>query len=772
MGKRFTKIICAVTASTFILGAVAAAGCSEFYNSPKLDGDYTYQGKAGSNGGFAVEAGKYVYYINGIGDGTALNDFGKPVKGAVYRISKDNLKDRKYSDVQKVVPSIAYSTDYSAGIFIYGDRIYYGTPSTAKNSEGVVQNSYLDMKSSKLDGTETKKDAYVSFPSASYEYRFVEDGEGENKTVYLLYVATDEKLYEESTGVTNLHSYNTVTGEDTLLAYNVSGVTFDGEDKTNPRVYYTMNVYDYTGSSNTAYGYNQLYTVTARATEDKFADVDKSTIDGWNEDEDEGEVDRYINCGDLVLDGIGYTDYLSNGKQLSLTPFNTGERNENVTNDLSYTYTVKQYVDGKVYYTRTTSLNSSAHLFALADLKDGEKPAPVANNPEADAKILLDGSAAGGYKFVEVDGKSAVLSAESSGGITINYFDEDGKLGDEADDRKPVEGETNTYYPVVKDGSATILHVDTENHYLYYSVSDSNYSVYRVDYTGTPKDYNAANLDSVDNEGYKAVQILDLKASSGWYMPEFIGNYIFFASSTADMSALNYIMVFDLHKYGSTDLMTNADLSDLNDRYEGIEENIKEVFGDTDKYPVKTYANLQNALRYAFYNGDRDYLIKYAEELKEGLEEDADPVYSDETLAEYENFRNATGDVWGEYGGDNYRTVNGNKVYANSRDYYYSLLGEMSEEDNEAYAEGLQTTYLVAKAEEEPEKGWYEGLSTVEKVFFVIGMCLIGALVIGGGVWLTLYLVRRNKKQPEERRRRIKVDTTDDKSVDVYADNE
>ena len=73
-------------------------------------------------------------------------------------------------------------------------------------------------------------------------------------------MATDEKLYEEETGVKNLHSYNTATGEDTLLAYNVADVVFDSEDKTNARVYYTMSVYDYSQTSNTAYGYNQLYT--------------------------------------------------------------------------------------------------------------------------------------------------------------------------------------------------------------------------------------------------------------------------------------------------------------------------------------------------------------------------------------------------------------------------------------------------------------------------------------------------------------------------------
>ncbi len=761
MSKRFTKIICALTASTFIIGAVAVAGCSDYYSAPKLDGDYS--GEVASNGGFAVAKGNYVYYINGVEDGTALNDFGTPVKGAIYRVAKDNLEKRNYSEVERVVPSIAYSSNYNGGIFIYGDRIYYGTPSTAKNSDGVVQNSYLDMKSTKLDGTETLKNAYVSFPSAAYEYRFVEDGEGENKTVYLLYVATDEKLYEEETGVKNLHSYNTATGEDTLLAYNVADVVFDSEDKTNARVYYTMSVYDYSQTSNTAYGYNQLYTVTAKATEDKFAGkLNKDTVKGWNDDSADGAVDRYVNCGDLVLDGIGYSDYL--GNQLELTPFNTGERNDNVTNDLSYTYTVKQYANGSVYYTRTTSLNSNAYLFSLAD---GAEKQPVKNNRADDTAILNDGSAADGYKFVTVGNKSAVLAAGSAGGITINYFDENGKLGKEPSDLVTVGGKPNTYYPVVKAnaGTATILNVDRENNFVYYSVSGgSEYTVNRVDYTGTPQNYNDATLSAEANENYDPVPILDLDTASGWYMPEIIDDYILFASTTRVMTSYKYIMVFDL------DGMDNSAIRELNDKYDGIEETINDVFGNTDKYPEKTYANLKNTLWYAFFNGDYDYLETYAKELNDAREEDANLIYSDETLAEFKNFREAKGEAWEGYA--DRKTVNGKEVYANDRDYYYSLLGEMSEKDVKAYAESLQTNFLVAKAEEEPAIGWYEGLSTVEKTFFVIGMCLIGALVIGGGIWLTVYLVRSRRKQPEERRRRIKVDTTDDKSVDVYDYNE
>ena len=113
MSKRFTKIICALTASTFIIGAVAVTGCSDYYGAPKLDGDYS--GEVSSNGGFAVEKGNYVYYINGVEDGAALNDFGTPVKGAIYRVAKDSLAKGDYSKVERVVPSIAYSPTIPAG---------------------------------------------------------------------------------------------------------------------------------------------------------------------------------------------------------------------------------------------------------------------------------------------------------------------------------------------------------------------------------------------------------------------------------------------------------------------------------------------------------------------------------------------------------------------------------------------------------------------------------------------------------------------------------
>lgn len=734
MSKPFTKIICTAAAVIATLGVASAAGCSGYFSSSPLGGNYS--GDTVSNGGFAVGKGEYVYFLNGVESNTANNSYGTPVKGGVYRISNQNLKERNYNKAERVVPLVAYSSNYDTGIFIYGDYIYYGTPSTDKNSEGEVQNSVLDMKRSKLDGTETMKTAYVSFPSVSYDYRFVEDG----GVVYLMYVAEDETLYEEDAGVTNLHSLNTETGKDTLLVYDVQNVTFDANDKSNPQVYYTKTVRDYAASSN--YGYNQLYSVKASATENKFADLSSETVNGWDDDED-----RYINCGDVVLDGIGS---VGNDK----TVFNK----ENEVNVLSYTYTPVKYVNNTLFYTRTTPDNSGAYLFSL---KDGSVSNSVTGNAADGSRILSDGSSAGNYEYIFENGEfTAVLGTESTG-ISVNRVT-DGKLQPSSE----LDNNGN-YFKIVKDGTATLLSVDAEHNWLYYSLTGGNgYTIYRVDYSGVQSDYTPLPAGETDKT---PVQILDLDADSSWYKPEFINGYLLFASETANMTAYNYVMAFDLHKDGENALMTNGDIRALNELYNGIETLISDTYGDTDKYPTKTYANLQNALKYAKYSGDYEYLKELAEVSNAELEDDEDPVYSEQTFAEYEKFLNPSAEnIWADYAAT--RTVNGQTVYANVRDYYYGVIGEMTEDDAEDYMEGLQSAYLTAYPEAD-DTGWYEGLSTGAKAGFIAGVCVGGLAVIAGITVLCVYLVKRNKNQPSETgRKRYKVDTTDDKDIDVYAD--
>lgn len=743
MSRRFTKIICAILAAVVALGILLMAGCSEGHKDSALKGKDIFTGDVQSNGGFAVEKGNYIYFINGVQGNSANNDYGKPVRGAVSRIHKDDYAARNYSKTDIVVPQIVYSANHNAGIFIYGDSIYYGTPSTSKNSEGAVQYQNLEMQSTKLDRSRTTA-PYISFSDSSYEYRFVEVGE----TVYLVYVATGETLYDEDTGVTNIHSLNTKTGKNTLLAYNVASYMFDAEDKTNERIYYTMNVKNYAKGSNYT-TYNQVYTVTADATEAN--DYDTSEVIGWDKDKD-----HYVNCGQLVFEGRGRVE--------STTPFNYDYPNEETRNLRSYTYTLKTYVNKTLVFTRSSTNNSEQYLYTYKDgAIDSENCTPITLN-EAEhgiegKELLKKGSNANNYRYI-FDGKGdleAVLYTENNG-ITINYL-VDGKLNEDIE-----EAPGSKYFNIVKDKTATILFLDTENHYVYYSASGSGangYSVWRVDYTGDVDKYVTYKPDP---DMYTPIQILDVDSVTDWYLPEIIQNQLIYASASSDMTLYSYIMVCDLRNDDGK-LMDNAQIRKLNELYKSIEET-RNKFADSDKYPSDKYQNVQNVLQYAFFTADTSYIYKHQKKLNEGSGKDTVSALSDETMAAYAEYLNPTSEnMWKEF--TQTKKVNGKDVYANYRSYYYSLLGKMSSGDKEGYQDSFVSTYLPSYSVDTTT--WWESIGKTGRVFFVLGMCAAGISVISSLTILIIFLVTRTKRSNDApKRRRIRVDTTDDKSIDVY----
>lgn len=754
MKKHGTKIICAGVAAVVATGVALAAGCSPYNKGVSLK--YTpSEVTATSNGGFAVEKDGYIYFINSPENNTANNDYGTPVRGSIMRISVDNLDNGNYNAAETLVPKIAYTTKYeSTGIFVYGDYIYYGTPSTKRNSNGNIQTDSLEMRRTKLDGTDLKKEVFVTFPSADYDYRFVEvDG-----VVYLMYVVEGETLYGESSGKRNLHSYNTETGTDTLLAYGITSYLFDAEDKTNPRVYYTMNVFQYDGGTNIA-DYDQVYTVTADKTEQN--EYNFEDIEFWDE-----ENDRYINCGDLVLDGIG-----GQFGDTKATPFNYAPDGSE-KNDFDLDYTLKAYVNKTLFYTRS-DISASTYLFSLKDSDLGEGWNAVKGNPEDDDRLMDNGTNAASFKYI-FDGEElkAVLYSEGSDGITINYVKEDGRLSE-------VGKLNNDYYRLRTSSSPTILHVEEYSAekpaYVYYSISGSNgYTFWRVDYTGESYEYEGPSVDGEEMTPYREVQILDLDARAAWYMPEFIGNYIIFSGETDNMSSYNYIMAFNLllADMNGDGEVENKEIQELNDLYNGVigEKGIISGYSDNNKFPTETYANLANASRYMFYTADINYVTELAKACNAKLEEGDDPVYSENTLQKLKDFLEANGD-WESYA-EYSRTVNGEKIFANRRDYYYSVISKMTDSDAENYANEFKTDYLRSWPEEEPEPSWYEGLSTGWRVVFIIGMCLVGILVLGTAAVVTVRIIKkvRGNKLPSYSKRRIKVDTTDDKNINVYED--
>ncbi len=215
-----------------------------------------------SLGGFVAETDNYVYYLNGMAVSTKDNTFGVPVKGALMAAKKSDL-----TDTEVVVPKLFAASDYSAGIYIYGDYVYYGSPSTDKTPDGTIANSEMMFIKSKLDGTETK--VLFSVGTLSTQYRIV--GAGED--VYVVYYDTASSSIisrNANTGsaITVAKTDEKIDGHESLNKYMFMKNAVTGKAV----VVYTTTVYqfpDYNSGLADAMGsrpaekYNKLYAYVA-----------------------------------------------------------------------------------------------------------------------------------------------------------------------------------------------------------------------------------------------------------------------------------------------------------------------------------------------------------------------------------------------------------------------------------------------------------------------------------------------------------------------------
>ena len=754
MRKRFTKIICAAIATISAFSLVIAPACNN-YKRTGVDKDTTAD-NVSSNGGFLVETGDYVYFVNGVASNTDDNTFGEVVKGSIQRLAKSDIEEGNYRNSQTIVPLVVYSGSHDAGIYIYDDYIYYTTPTIEMNADGEVLNSQLDFKRTSLDGSETMSDYFWQSTDNTVDYRYVEvDG-----TVYILY-AISESLYGSTT--TNIHSVNCETKENTLLAYNVSEYVFDTADAENPYVYYTMGVTQYLGSSNSiSMSYNQLYRVRADATESP-REYDFSYVTDYDAEEDP----LYVNLGDFVFDGIGKTQIETEGR---LTQFNFawGKDTEYKINNSEYKYSLKSYEDGVLIFTRTSSTGSTTgNSYRLTD-----ETIPTA----ADGRIedswdaiyanstltpLLYGSDTNTYEYVEINGKLCAILAGSDG-ITVGEV---------------VNGVVENSFRLSDDASATILDIReeqtaaTESHlYMYYSLTGGNgYTLYRIAIDGDSDDYNKLSEESTWDATwtYRGIRILDLDIASGWFMPEFVGNTLFFASETDNMSDYNYIMACDLGT-DSGYMMTNSQINDLNEKFEEVNDKIYDYNDETNADGSAAYQYLSDALKYLYFTRDEGYLDELIQAYVDILDKSEEYLYSTRSAEIYHEFYDVEED-WADYA-DDYKMINGEKITANFADYYYTVAGVMSEDDEEALRESYRSEYMQAYPTD--DSTWWEKLSTVSKVFFIIGMCVAGLAVIAGVTVLTIWLVRRHRNRPSREERKMFVDITDDKELDVYGEDD
>lgn len=353
MGKKILVwVACLMTAM------LAFAGCAGSYKHGPLSGDFS--GDVTSNGGFVVEKGNYVYFINGVESSTSDNTFGTPVKGSLMRASKTDL-----SNPEIVVPRLMVAGDYTAGFWIYDDYVYYATPTTAKNKAGQVESSYLDFARTKLDGTGTSKSPLFRLETNTTPYRVMKTGDD----VCIVYYDSTNKA---------LKSYNVATKKTSAIAENVSAYLFPVE-KDSDLIYYSTTVKNEETNANELY--NVVYSVKGNGSESK-----------------------------IVLSGIGKTDY---NKM-------TAEEKQGISEPVELqgiNFTILKNAGGKVYYS-TSVVNASTELvrYYAAGTFTEDVVANVKN-----ATVVTE--KAGVLTSTAMVTEYGILYVDSNRGIVLNTYD-------------------------------------------------------------------------------------------------------------------------------------------------------------------------------------------------------------------------------------------------------------------------------------------------------------------------------------------------------------
>ncbi|MBQ0099321.1 MAG: hypothetical protein KBS91_02100, partial [Firmicutes bacterium] len=324
MKKTLLKTI--VTIFLLVTLCLGAFACDKTSFAVKDGFKVTEKITANSQGGFVLEAGDFYYVINGMGNSTADNSFGKPIKGSLIAVKKD------FSDSAIIVPKLFVASDYSAGIYIFDGYVYFATPSTSVELTGETKNSYLTFAKTKLDGTGYTEFATVS--GLSTEYRFAKSGDN----VFVIYYDSENS---------QLVSLNTVSKGKTVIAKtdDKENESLDSykffDDLENGIVAYTTKIYkgeNIEGTIRATEIYNKVYVYSVG-------------------DNDEGHTGCY---GKILLDGQDST-----------------LKDEN--------YTIKAISDGYVIYTLTNTFDTTGKTFIKYTPSNS---IPV--DKEFDATYILD----------------------------------------------------------------------------------------------------------------------------------------------------------------------------------------------------------------------------------------------------------------------------------------------------------------------------------------------------------------------------------------------
>ena len=749
------KLTVLLAAATLACSAASLASCAgNKFTAPK-DAD-TSADRVTSNGGFVVETGDYVYFINGEEEASADNTYGNVRKGALYRIAKNALSEKSYDKAECVVPSLFVAQNYDGGVFIYDNYVYFASPTTEKEKDGSVSASWLSFKKVKLDGTSTKKEAdkyLFRLSDNTVSYRFVKGADG---VVYCMYVQNS-----------NLYSFNTATGVTALLVAGAENYYFDTENLENGYVYYLMKVPAAMTADASEFGYNQLYRVAADATATMDADnaaytvkdgagaeyrtykFDKASLVKNNADFDGGDLSQYpyVNLGKLVLDGWSSLDKQGSEK----SDFNDSEE----TNANVYTYAMLSYKNGRVLLTRKTSFSDDTPVYTFKDDQvNGEWNTVKANEGLFKVADSTDNASASAVYYEA--GENLAYLYVADGYINRTVVKPDGTFAEEK-------------VALAEPGASSPTLWKTQGEFLYYyAAGDSGNNLYRLKYDGAEAEYRKnlliGNEENRDAQ-YMPAKILNVQYNDSWYKPEFAGSTLFYCNSQSFGSkSFDYIYTVDLQGSGADGMMTAAELKAYNEKYEAVTEYFDGLSDTGDDG-----ADLKLTLQYCFR---ADELTAYDELLADAKEQGYKDHYryGEYAQAEIAAFRNHTAHGENDFA-TKFKDENGK--YYDRESYFINRVGEMTDADKDEIASIWRTEFVKPLPDLSEDNG---GWSTAKKVW-VTAAIVAGSLAVIIGV--TLPIVISHKKRAKRaadleatRVRRPKIDTTDDKSIDVYATEE
>lgn len=473
---------------------LSLAACKKDANPTVASKDATVT-NVSSNGGFLVETGDYVYFLNGKTD-AGKYETGKVTKGALVRVKKTDIAKGAGAECNTIISKLLVADDTAAGVYLFDEYFYYAAPSTEKNSKGEVKTDKLLFFRTKADGSDTSKSICGKDFGSSVEYRYVSAG----KNVYLIVKDSSDLYVYDAIGRKQLFKYSDSVSSIQKILFS--------SDVGDPALFYTIKpvnktIYPDDNDSNRATeNYYEVYSVN------------------FGESKVEAKAER-------ILDGIG-----------KMTSGNTEKKGVYMT---GATFDLIKYTQDTLYYSVTPIDKTASSMKTYKYMersKFGEDNAVKYNDEAVTVLMNYDSDAVASSVFSDSAlylGSSEILYIDSSSLMLYDYT----KKG-EANlyygaqkilDNEKISGATLDF--VVKEGTDDYLYFHNGN--VYYKV---NYTLLK---DGTHMDEEVFRINSFD-------------VDNSWYKPEVVAfkveneTHYAFIAAYSDSSFLSYVYAVDTTK--------------------------------------------------------------------------------------------------------------------------------------------------------------------------------------------------------------------------------